>query len=236
MLIGENVNLKGISDRWGYPNTVDGITTTSQLPAAGDSYRIYQLETAFLQTGTPESLNHARVLFDKDKSFGVNQYANTLLAIMEPDNKTIVETYLITSNTKNTITIGEDLNQIITDETLYQIRSLGTPTGGGNTTVLYKVPFNVQIKNLRNNDTVYFTGLEPLDVVEIDMSTRRITAQNTAGIYERWNRSYLKLEPGANNIQVIIYETNPTEGEDPFPVANDAQTSVTFTYQPIRYL
>lgn len=185
LLIGENVNGKGISDRWGYPRTVDGITTTSQLPAAGDSYRIYQLETAFLQTGTPESLNVSRVLLDKDRNFAVNQYANSILAIMAPNNKDVVQTYLITSNTRNTITIGEDFGQIITDDTLYQIRSVGTPTGGGKSSVLYKLPFNVQIKNLRNNDTVYFSGLEPLDVIEMDMSTRRITAQNTAGIYER---------------------------------------------------
>lgn len=39
----------------------------------------------------------------------------------------------------------------------------------------------------------------------------------------------MKLEPGANNIEVTIYESSLQK-------SNNAQTSMTFTYQPIKYL
>jgi hypothetical protein len=187
LLIGENLNLKGLSDRWGYPRTTGGITTTSQIPLAGDSYRIYELESAALDFGTPEVLNASRVVLDRERTMEPNRYAdgNYLLAIMQNDGRTVKSTHLITENTRNTITIGEDFGIIPQDETIFEIRPLGTAIGPNQRVQLYGVPFNVRIKNLRNNDEIYFNGVEALDVVTIDMSTRRITANRTAGIYDR---------------------------------------------------
>lgn len=235
LLIGENLT-RGLSDRWGETTTANGISTTSKLPQPGDNYIIHELEPTALEFGTPEFLNSSRVVFDKDRTLSPNAYANThLLAIMQPDGRTVRESQVIISNTRNTITVGNDFSFIPTNETQYEIRPIGIPTGGTQV-YNYKLPFNVKIRNRRNNDEIFFAGLEASDVIVVDMATRRITAQKTNGIYDKWNRGYLHLETGANNIEVSIFESNFTPSEDATPIARNAQTSMTFIYQPIRYL
>jgi hypothetical protein len=124
------------------------------------------------------------VLFDIERSFPVNEYTNKLLVILDSE-KDVAESYLIVSNTQNTITVGEDFDSIFTNETLYEVRETGTSQGNGNVLYNFATPFSVNIKNRRNNDEVFFSDIEAQDVVTLDMSTRRITANRTSGIYEK---------------------------------------------------
>lgn len=184
LYIGENIDSQGLSDRFGFPNTVDGITTTSQLPLAGDTYRIHELEDEIYETGTPEILDHDRVLYDKDRNFTEDQYVGKLLVILDNDND-VAESYLITGNTKTTITADEDFSSIFTNSTKYEVRETGVSQGDGNVLYNFAAPFSINIKNRRNNDEVFFSNVEAQDVVTLDMSTRRITANRTVGIYEK---------------------------------------------------
>lgn len=184
LYIGENIDSQGLSDRFGFPNTVDGITTTSQLPLAGDTYRIHELEDEIYETGTPEILDHDRVLYDKDRNFTEDQYVGKLLVILDNDND-VAESYLITGNTKTTITADEDFSSIFTNSTKYEVRETGVSQGDGNVLYNFAAPFSINIKNRRNNDEVFFSNVEAQDVVTLDMSTRRITANRTVGIYDK---------------------------------------------------
>lgn len=167
----------GPSDTWG----------VAVLP--GDRYEIYNFTDENLDSGTPDALAHTTVLFDKDRRFEPNAYASTHILVVvngtgaterDSENPNQRKTRIITANTRNTITVSTPFEFIPDDTTVFEIRPLA------NTTVTtYNTPFKVVLKNTTNNDEVAFDGVDPLDAIEIDMSTRRITNLRTTNIYEK---------------------------------------------------
>lgn len=98
----------------------------------------------------------------------------------EDPNKRKVRTVI--SNTENSIVVSPPFEFIPDDTTVYEIRPV---TPGSQQIEVFKTPFKVSVKNTSNNTEVVFDGIEPLDTVEIDMATRRITSIQTPNIYEK---------------------------------------------------
>lgn len=159
--------------------------------APGDSFEILSFTEEDLFTGVPMAIDFNSTLLDKDKSFITNTYETGFLLVVvegtgsnerDSENPNERKARTIVSNTENTITVSPPFEFIPDDTTKYEIRKVVL---GSQRISTYLTPFKISIKNTSNNQEVIFDGVEPLDAIEIDMSTRRITSLRTDNIYEK---------------------------------------------------
>jgi predicted phage tail component-like protein len=92
-----------------------------------------------------------------------------------------------------------------------------TPAGG-----------SIYITNTTNGSVISFQNISESNTISIDMGTR-IIESTISNIYDQWNREYLELEIGDNNIEV----TFKTSVDGVFTPSG--AIDITFEYQPVRY-
>jgi len=91
----------------------------------------------------------------------------------------------------------------------------------------------ILITNTSNGTNIEFTGVENDEEINVDMSTKIITStiQLTDPIYPRWNKNYLSLRIGGNNIEITITAKNAAQ-----QIVTKSDAVIFFDYQAKRYL